>query len=243
MLVAAHYRAKGRLEKYKLALKAAGEKLSVVELTPLPAPEAFRASFELMQAANLVRPPWTNFLPVMTFIAPGKARVSWQQEVLSNSEASSLWPGSSREVATSQAALAEIRAVLRAPTLTFDLNYRQGASLLLPHLARLKGVAQWLSAATVVELHEGRATNAFEDLLALTTLAERYKGEPLMISELVRVSIAAIAGAASWEALQASDCTEAQLKALQTGWEGVDFLSQAEASLGMERGGGRKELR
>ena len=233
--VAAHYRAKARLAAYRRLLRAAGEQLSVAALTPPPDPEAFKASFALLQTANSARMPWTNFPPMMSPVAPGKARVTCQQEILATAETTNIWPGIRREVSNNQDVLADLRAILQAPALGFDLDYRQGASLMLPHLARLKNVAQWLSAAAMLDLHDGQASNACENLVAVTRFAGRLKNEPIIISELVRLAITAIAAAGSWEALQSPGFTDEQLKALQATWEPMDFLGQAEAALAMER--------
>jgi hypothetical protein len=99
----------------------------------------------------------------------------------------------------------------------------------------VKGIAQWLSTAAMVDLHEGQLTNACDNLLALTALISKNQRESLMISELVRVAITAIAMNTTWEALQCSGWTDEQLMDLQGAWQSVEFWSQAEAALAMER--------
>jgi hypothetical protein len=172
----------------------------------------------------------------MKYVGPGKALAAWQQPILPNSETTNVWPGLRQEIEANADTLAALRAVLRnAPTLAFDLDYNQGAGLLLGHLATLKSISQWLALACVLDLHEVRTTNAFENLAALVALGAKQGHEPLLISELVRIAIGAIGVSTTWEALQASDWTEEQLKALQTSWETIDWLSQAESALAMER--------
>src|SRR5208337_616486 len=127
--------------------------------------------------------------PTMKYFGPGKALVAWQQPVLPTTDSTNVWPGLSAEVGTNQDVLADICLTLQGPTLAFDLDYRQGPALLLPHLARLKGVAQWLGAEAMLDLHEGRSANAWTNLVALTALVRDYKDEPLLISELVRIAI------------------------------------------------------
>src|SRR2546426_945477 len=83
----------------------------------------------------------------------------------------------------------------------FEVNYRLGFNVLLGHLTRLKSTAQFLSAATLLDLHEDRFAEAWENLLALNRIVARFKDEPLMISELVRLAIGNIALNTSWEAL------------------------------------------
>ncbi len=236
--VGAHYRAKYKLAKYKQQLRERGEKMTIAELAPRPSPEVSDATGELMRAAGLLRPlspNYTNLPPAMRYISPGKAMVAWQQPILPNMDSTNVWPELRQEMEANQDALAQLRAALEAPLIGFDLDYRQGAAMLLSHLSRFKGIAQWLSGATIFELHEGRVTNAWANLMALTGFVGRQRDEPVMISELVRVAVAAIAVNATWEALQSPDCTGSQLQALQSRWEAIDFLAQAAAALAMER--------
>ena len=48
---------------------------------------------------------------------------------------------------------------------------------------------------------------------------KRGKSEGLLISHLVRIAMASIAVAPTWELLQATNLTEAQLATVQKGWE------------------------
>ena len=242
--IGSHYWAKARLARYKAHLKAAGERLTIPEVAPPSSVEGSSASTDLLQAAGLLRstspsspsPNWSNFPSVMKYAGPGKALVAWKQPILPSSETSNVWPGLRQEIEANADALALLREVLRnAPTLAFDLDYNQGAGLLLGHLAMLKSISQWLEVACVLDLHEGRTTNAFENLAALVVLGSKQGHEPLLIAELVRIAISAIGVATTWEVLQSSDWSEDQLKTLQTSWEEIDWLSQAESALAMER--------
>jgi hypothetical protein len=199
---------------------------------------------DLLQAAGFLRstlpgstsPNWSNSPSVMKYAGPGKALAAWQQPILPSSETTNVWPGLRQEIEANADALAALHAVLRnAPTIAFDLNYNQGAGLLLGHLATLKSVSQWLALACVLDLHEGRTTNAFENLAALVVLGGKQGHEPLLIAELVRIAISAIGVSTTWEVLQSSDWSDDQLKALQTSWESIDWMSQAESALAMER--------
>jgi hypothetical protein len=242
--IGSHYRAKARLARYKARLKAAGERLTVSELAPPSSVEGSSASMDLLQAAGFLRstspsspsPDWSNFPAVMKYVGPGKALASWQQPILPSSETTNVWPGLRQEIDANADPLAALRAVLsNAPALAFDLDYNQGAGLLLGHLATLKSISQWLEVACVLDLHEGRTTNAFENLAALVVLGGKQGHEPLLIAELVRIAISAIGVSTTWEVLQSPDCSEDQLKALQTSWAEIDWLSQADSALAMER--------
>jgi hypothetical protein len=240
--VAAHYRAKARLARYLRQLQAAGEKVTIAQAAPTPSPEALQAGHDLFLAASYLLANGSNYPPTMRYLAPGKAVVGWQQDPLANSECRNVWPGLRRELAQNADALAEVRRALRAPQLDYGLDYKQGPALLLPHLARLKGAVQQLSAAVVLDLHDGDLTNGFQNLEALAHLAQSTPDEPLLISELVRISISAIAANATWEALQCRDWTDSQLSALQSIWEHMDFFAQGEGALAMERASAQLSL-
>ena len=236
--VITHYRAEGKVEAYRRELKAKGEKLEVAELVPLRSAGDFTNSAAWLTAASFLRsssPSYFNMPPTMKLVTPGKAMVSWQQRVLPTDETSNVWSGLSLEFDNNRQAIEGIQLALRGPILAFDLNYQQGATLLLPHLTKLKGGAQWLSASAVLNLHEGQSKEAWTNLVALSGLVVKYRDEPILISELVRIAIAAIAVAPTWEALQTSECDEPLLREVQTSWESVDFLAQAESAFAMER--------
>ncbi len=236
--VAAHYRVKSRLAEYKRQLEASGEKLRIAELAPLPFPEGVRASGTLLMSAvglGAIAPPASNQPPMMKFLAPGHALAASRQNILPTQESTNVWPGVDAMLARREDVLAQIRAALEAPVLSFDLDYQQGYELLLPHLVRLKSVALWLSAAAMLDLHEGQTTNAWENLVAMSALVQRYQEEPIAISELVRIAMGAITVNAAWEALQSPAGTEEQLEWVQTSWESMDLMTQAESVLAMAR--------
>ena len=237
--VVKHYQLKGAVEAYRRQLRAQGEKLTIAELTPPPptnGPNGAPAlSFAASQLGSLQNP-----VPAMTAVAPGRARVAWAEAVLPAEDTTNLWPVLAAAVETNQATLDAVRAALASPVLQFDLNYSLGPELPLPHLASLKKAAQWLASATLLDLHEGRAPEAWEDLRATSALATRYGDEPLLISQLVSIAINQILLSATWEAIQAPGWTDDQLAELQAAWASPDFLRRAEASFAMERAMGRQ---
>jgi hypothetical protein len=143
--------------------------------------------------------------------------------------------GAESAVGENQEALADLRAALQRPVLAFDLDYSQVPNLPIVHLTKLKEPAYWLSWATVLDLHEGRASDAWANLKALCVLVKWDREQPLTRSVLVRIIIYQIAISASWEALQSPDLVEEQLLELQALWEPMEFLSQTEAALEMDR--------
>jgi len=135
-----------------------------------------------------------------------------------------------------------LQQVLERPRLDFNLDYKKGAGLMLPHLAPLKRSAQKLEAAAVCDLHNGDPGAAATNILAMLGLVQRNAAEGLLISHLVRIAMTAIAVAPTWEFLQATNVTDAQLAAVQKGWEQMDLLSDAENTFVTERAWGLEAI-
>jgi hypothetical protein len=87
----------------------------------------------------------------------------------------------------------------------------------------------------VLALHRGEIDAAAEDLRLQLILVRSFSGERLVISQLVRYSMAQIAFASTWEFLHASGTDARQLAAIQQEWEKLDLLPDWENALVMER--------
>ena len=237
-IVLHNYRTKRALRAYKAELVADGEKLTIEELTPPFSTDAQRAANDLVQAASQLRPGSVvpNHLPrAMAFVSPGKASVGWKQSEIRDVHKTNTWNELAEDLKLNTAALEEIRESLKNPQFDMNLNYKMGFNILLPHLAKLKSVAQWLSAATENDLHAGRLNDAAANLNALVSLANASRNEKLIIYQLVRIAIAAIAISPTWEALQADGWTDTRLAELQKNWESLEFLQSMENASAMER--------
>ncbi len=224
--------------KYKQQLLSRGEHLTIAELIP-PFIPAESNSASLFQG---VFPIWpkagklidTNPPPAMRLIGPGKAMVGASQPSLLG-EGSNTWEEVESFLASKADDLDSLTSILERPHLDFQLNYRMGFSLLLPHLAPLKLAGQDLSAAAVTELHRGDAVSATMHIRCILGLVKGMHDERLLISQLVRLAIAGIAIPATWELLYSTNVTDAQLASLQRDWTELDFLSAGEQALAMER--------
>jgi len=238
-LVALHnVRSKRALNAYKADLIARGERLTVEEMTPPPRLEARRAANDLLQAAWQLRPGWVvpNNLPkAMGSILPGKANVCWKQSWIQDDKKTNTWEELAEDLRLNAAALEQIRQALRSPQFDLNPNYRMGFNLPLGSLARHKVVAQWLSASALNGLHAGRLNEAAANLNALLALVHSSSDERLIIYQLVRISVAAVAIPPTWEALQADGWTDPQLAGIQQGWAALEFLQPMEQASAMER--------
>ncbi|HWI57939.1 MAG TPA: hypothetical protein VNZ22_11980, partial [Bacillota bacterium] len=235
--ITAHYLAKEKALEYKRALQARGEKMTFAELRPAVTAEAASRAQALVTAVNQlgdVEADLTNFPTVMRSLGPGLAQVAWKQDPLPTYYSSNVWPDFARTLDEKQEPLAAIRGLLASPGVAFNLDYSQGFKLTMPHLARLKSAAVWLSGATIRELHAGQLDRAEQNLEALSALRSQ-QGEPMMWAKEVRLKTDCIAFNTTWEALQCPDWTEEQLRKLQAAWSSADWVNQAEAALAMQR--------
>jgi len=234
--VIAHYRAKAALEKFKAQLRAQGEKLSIDELVPLPPLNTPNGAKDFLDALSRLTSFNADIQPgVMRMVQPGYARIAWQQSTMPTDKSDDIWPGLRAHLETNQAALADLCEALRQPVLHFQVQYHQGFSALLPHLARSKSASQRLSAAMVMAMRDERMGEAFTDLQALVALPAHYREEPFIISQLVRCATVTIAASATWEAMQYPRWNEEHLAELQSAWESVQTIPQMERALAMER--------
>lgn len=76
----------------------------------------------------------------------------------------------------------------------FNINYEEGYNLLLPHLSKMRGLARILSARIYLLLWEKRYKEAVNLLKNSMKLADCLKDEPILVSQLVRVTIDRIMG-------------------------------------------------
>ncbi|HWI57647.1 MAG TPA: hypothetical protein VNZ22_10505 [Bacillota bacterium] len=231
-----HHRAVARFQEQLLAT---GERLKIEELLPPWTPPEQNGALLFRQTMGSWGPGVANLLeknpPVaMQLVAPGKAMVGWAQPDV-RSATTNTWSEVEAVLAPYQETLALVRAAAERPIFDFQLDYRQGFGLVLPHLAPLKRTEQRLATATLCELHQGEMAAASTNVQVMLALVKATAHERLAISQLVRIAMAHICLAATWELLQSPNLTGDQLAALQRDWTELKFLQPAEESLTLER--------
>jgi len=234
-----HWRRKNAVADYKRELLAAGEKLTVTELWPRPVP-AEQNSVPILNKLAFGRSQQkrslfeTNEPPLMRMVKPGKAMVGWAQPDIREHSTNS-WEEAEALLAQDDSSLQLIQQITQQPALDFQLDYRAGFNLMLPHLAPLKQATVRLAQASVCDLHRGNADRAALRVEAMLAIVKGSAAERLVISQLVRMAIAHITLTATWELLQSPNSTEAQLAKLQHDWAEVEFMQATEDALLMER--------
>lgn len=97
----------------------------------------------------------------------------------------------------------------------YPIDFRQGFTMLLPHLGRIKGAVQLLTAEALLRAAEGDAEKATEALLAAGHVADSVADEPILISFLVRVAGWSIICARLERVVGLTEFTDDQLGRLQ----------------------------
>jgi len=247
---AVHWGPKRALADYERQLRASGETLTIEELTPLVPPSRNGAAIfrQVLAAWNVPVAPGTFANPLdrdrpaaMCIVAPGKAMIGWKQTQWGDPPTNT-WAEAEAALADEAENLELLRELIDRPELGFGLNYKQGPSLLLPHLAPLKKAAQRLSAAALCDLHRADTAAAVTNVIAMLAIARGMEGEPLAISQLVRLAIVYTTQAATWDLLQSPGLADNQLAVLQRRWTELEFIHPAESALAMERAMGTQTL-
>ena len=226
------------LESLKKAMKGRGEGLTLAEVASSFAPETAAVMNNLTGAVARLRvlTAHPSVISAMDKSTPGFAKVAWASETLViNKWVTKSWDDFHRQMRQNEPILAEIRALLQNPPLgpsyeVSDLFGRGG-----PPLLAKRSAAQWLLGAEIDALQRGALDEALADLHALIGLAHLNEEETMLVSQMIRVAIAGLAMAGTWEALQAPGWDDARLAALQKRWEELTFLARFERTLQTER--------
>jgi hypothetical protein len=126
-------------------------------------------------------------------------------------------------------------AAAARPYSRFWINYEAGPAMLLPHLSRLKGCAQYLSLHAQGSLSTGQKEAALEDVKLLFRLMESVRGEPILISHLVRIAVLQIALQPVWEGIVNRQWTDGELRQIESELGKLDFLADYQAALRGDR--------
>jgi len=143
--------------------------------------------------------------------------------------------------------LDELQTASQRPYARFNVHYadkdQDPAAILLPHLGVVKQPARLFYLRASAELALGRTDQAFADVKMTLYLADTIKGEPFLISELVRFAVLQMALTRPvWEGLAGHQWSDAQLAELEQQLGGIDMLAEYGHSIRGERGLENTEL-
>ena len=127
----------------------------------------------------------------------------------------------------------ELREAAKMPYSRFPLEYDKDdpAAILLPHLAVMKGCVRILRLRTTAELQNDESQKALDDVKLMLYLTQSMRTEPVLISHLVRIAMAAITLEPIYEGLAQHKWSDAQLAELDVALAKLDFLADYEFSM------------
>jgi len=242
-------RNQGALAKYKAELRAKGEILTWAELGyPRPA-ETNNSLQKMLTAVDRISPGRTDpgKLGLMSYVGPGRAQPCWaaaQPQMASHYKGSNAptWAEFESDIESAQGALVEIRAALQNPPRYFLLDPSNFVNWPKLPIRQQRAAAQWLTGDTILALRSKQLSLAQADLDALTQLTHLHKDDWYLVNQMVRVAIAGLGLAVTWEALQAEGWDDESLAALQKDWEDVELLEALKLAQLGERALGQADI-
>jgi hypothetical protein len=228
-----HWESRHALLQYEATLRAKGERLTWAETDFHFTTNGDELRFWRVYASNKFHKP--EHVPAMrACVAPGVARVSWQQTTNweldpSPSSANSAigitnWDGMEREADENAGILSVFREILKHPAP--DLGVHTNTLAFLDDdfdNRKLYWVARGLCATIISDLHRGRGSDVISNLDALIGAADVNRNEPNQ--QGFRAGIGNLAVRATWEVLQAPNWSDPQLAVIEARWEGTEFAS------------------
>jgi len=130
----------------------------------------------------------------------------------------------------------EVALSAQRPGARFPIRYEEGINAAFPHLEHMLTLARYLSLRATAEMELGRGTDAARDILLILRLADSLKGEPTLISLLVRFNALSIAHKALWEGVARGAWDDARLAMFEERLRGYDLFPEMADALRGERG-------
>lgn len=130
----------------------------------------------------------------------------------------------------------ELRRDAALPQSRFPLNYdaEEVFTILLPHLAPLKGSAVVLRLRALAEIQAGQSQKALDDVGLALSCTGKIRSEPFLISQLVRIAMVLITEQSIWQGLETHCWSDAQLSQLDQQLAALDFVADYERAIRAE---------
>ena len=236
LAVSLHYPPKHEVNAYKALLRSRGEKLELNEVVPTVAAKD-NAAEVVGLAYSMLESGHDIYLNTMEMAAPGKALVSWQQPDARSWDFTNTWDEFALTIESNRTAINQLHEVLDRPVLLFRFgtNIDDLGKEVLPKFVEMRRAVRLLAAAAVLELRDGDCGAAATNIVTALALVQKNEADGLEITHLVRMGMVSATIAPTWELLQATNVTDAQLAAVQSGWEQMNILKETENAFVVER--------
>lgn len=117
----------------------------------------------------------------------------------------------------------------------FPYDFREGFTMLIPHVQSMRGAARLLDLQARFAVREGETDKAFRSLRAIFGVSEALEAEPILVSQLVRIAIRGVAEHAICDLLPLADFSDEQLQQLKDDCLESDWRNAATNALVGER--------
>ena len=108
----------------------------------------------------------------------------------------------------------------------YPVDFRDGLDAILPAQQQTRGLARLLALRAHVHAHEGRHSEVLKDIKAIFAVSDSLRGEPLLISQLIRIAIHAIGCRLVADLVPHCAWTDNELEELQTSIGKADFRNE-----------------
>jgi hypothetical protein len=135
--------------------------------------------------------------------------------------------------------LDEIRAASQRPYARFNVHYddKDPAGILLPHLVIIKKLSVVFQIEASCDLALGKTDAAAQDVEEIIRLANSVRGEPFIISYLVRIAVLNFGEKVIWEGMARNQWSDAQLQMFENDLRSLSLLADGRRGLEAERSG------
>lgn len=117
----------------------------------------------------------------------------------------------------------------------YPIDFNNGINTLLPDTQEARSLARLLTLSAHLNAHDNRNAEVLKDLSAVFAVSDSLRGEPLLISQLVRMAIHAIGCELAADMLPFCHCTDAELATLQFVVSRADFREELLRAIHGER--------
>lgn len=131
--------------------------------------------------------------------------------------------------------LREAAAARPSSRFPIDYSHQPAYTILLPHLACVKGIVSVCELRAVAELETGRSADAFADLQLAFRLSDSIRDEPILIDHLVRIATLNISVQGIREGIARHAWSDSQLQDFEKYLVTLDLLSEYKHAMRGER--------
>jgi hypothetical protein len=128
--------------------------------------------------------------------------------------------------------LDELRAASRRPYAQFEVSAQPSDNDLIPNFVAIRGIGRCLLTTASAHLQLGENDAAFTDLVTMQRLADALRGEPYLVSAMVRVAVLrSLLMQGFWEGWVRRQWSDQQLAEFQKRFADVNVVADVDRSL------------